>query len=259
MPEPENRHATWQQAWEEAVCQGNPILRDFARGSATRLAVSSWRESQGRVHAVVTHPTLRTVRVDLSLPQWSLTEWQQHLFRLAIHHPRASASLWDRPDVAVHAALAGMGRPVLPQGLQDIRTRVSAATGQTPCPCVMAAVIETGWMIELDPWRLFALRGLSREAAEKCMQQIRTPTTSISGSASDFMSPPAPEVSGYDRGTFWGHARAIRTFKLDLDPAETVVSPAVLLGPPPVDSEKEREMLTQLVASLYAADLPETK
>ena len=264
---PATAPATWQAAWEAAVFRGNRALQRIARAGAEEMAVSELQEREGWIQAKVTTATHSEVRVMLALPRSAPAEWERHLAQLRARPPGWEADWAPRPRPAIHDALARLGRPLLPFGLQEFKTRVSVATERVPCPYALAVVMATGAMVEQDPWILLRMRGLSRRAARNLASQASQRGTGTDALRSDVpvdgrdaanayvredtVGRPAP---GPAKDGFWGNPRAVRAFDAQWEPKGGDPCILAALDAPPVEDEAEGAALRQLLADLWTAE-----
>ncbi len=264
---PATAPATWQAAWEAAVFRGNRALQRIARAGAEEMAVSELQEREGWIQAKVTTATHSEVRVMLALPRSAPAEWERHLAQLRARLPGWEADWAPRPRPAIHDALARLGRPLLPFGLQEFKTRVSVATERVPCPYALAVVMATGAMVEQDPWILLRMRGLSRRAARNLASQASQRGTGTDALRSDVpvdgrdaanayvredtVGRPAP---GPAKDGFWGNPRAVRAFDAQWEPKGGDPCILAALDAPPVEDEAEGAALRQLLADLWTAE-----
>ena len=63
-------------------------------------------------------------------------------------------------DLVEHAEETGA--ELLPTG-QDVETSCTCDAWLDPCPHALAVLLQAGWLVEADPFVLFALRGLPRD------------------------------------------------------------------------------------------------
>lgn len=259
--------ATWQAAWEAAVFRGNRALQRIARACAEEMAASDLQEREGWIQAKVTTTTHSEVRVMLALPRSAPAEWERRLTQLRARHPGWQADWAPRPRPAIHDALARVGRPLLPFGLQEFKTRVSVATERVPCPYVLAVVMATGAMVEQDPWILLRMRGLSPRAAHELAAQAAQRGTGRAALRSDvpvsggdaenaYVREDAVglSASGPGQDGFWGNPRAVRAFDTQLEPKGGDPCILAALDAPPVADEAEGAALRQLLADLWTAE-----
>lgn len=259
--------ATWQAAWEAAVFRGNRALQRIARACAEEMEVSELQEREGWIQAKVTTTTHSEVRVMLALPRSAPAEWERHLTQLRARHPGWKADWAPRPRPAIHDALARVGRPLLPFGLQEFKTRVSVATERVPCPYALAVVMATGAMVEQDPWILLRMRGLSPRAARELAAQAAQRGTGRAALRSDVPVSGGDAENAYVREDtvglsasgpaqdgFWGNLRAVRAFDTQLEPKGGDPCILAALDAPPVEDEAEGAALRQLLADLWTAE-----
>ena len=263
-------YAAWHSVWEDALFEGNAILKDFAAARAKEMEITSIEEAAGRIQAVIKLPQSGNVSVQVSLAQRPLPDWESNLTKIQQQAPEIGYSLQGYPDIRLHAFLSRLGWPLLPQGLREVQLCTSPHSYLEPCPFSMGVLIEVGWMIESDPWVLLSLRGLSRGKALQLLQVLeegarqpvdqgtQMPLTSIGNWGEDKIENPAGLISTEKSNeSFWGNARAIRAFGSQILLCPASPPPISTLGAPPLEDADESNSLVDLLARIYGSRFQE--
>ncbi len=234
----------WCQIWEAALFHGNHQLYTLAHSSAASHEVLSIHEERGVVKAEIKSPALGRTTVIIALPPRSLERCLPRINQLARQQGAQFATWLRRPSREQFDALEQAGLILWPQGVQEVQVTVTPVTGQEPCPCALAALLETGRLLEMDPWLLLRLRGLTPDILRRRMGTSAPCPQSKPGTT-------RAEASSIDADPFWGNPRALRTYIPTHDPETAPGMPAMMLGAPPVDGTEGQQSLSRLVQALY--------
>ncbi len=254
----------WHSSWEDALFEGNSVLRDYAHARALEHEIISMQEVDGRIQAHIKVPQGAAVQVQVSLPRRSLQDWEEHLTQLRHSSPEICRSLSGRPDLVLHSFLSLLGWPLLPLGMQEVQVQVSPSSRKKPCPFSLGVLVESGWMIESDPWILLSMRGLSLENARYMLRNLENGASQFS----PIGRPAKLEISGQNSvgsavskkflsdletpsESFWGNARAIRAFQPQLFLGSSSTPPKFTLGAPPLEDAQEMQLLANMLSFLF--------
>ncbi len=249
--------AGWRQTWETALFGDNHHLHAFARNSVSSHKVLAIREEQGKVMVALQPPSRRQVQVTLTLPHLSLDLCLAQMAQLALQQGQDIWAWLDQPLGTFFDTLDRMGLALWPRGMQGVNVVTAPATGLTPCPCTLTALLETGWLLELDPLLLLRMRGLSPQALQhrwRQQAQEKAHSDPHGQSANPLASAHDMAVAGEEQlrsDHFWGNARALRSYTLLHHPETAPAMPPVTMGAPQVESEEGQRFLARLLRDLY--------
>lgn len=248
--------AGWRHAWETSLFGDNHWLHAFARNSTASHKVMAIHEDQGQVVVEVQQPARRQVKVTITLPHLSPDLCLEKMDQLALRQGQEVWDWLDHPRWEFFHALDQMGLKLWPAGTHEVHVTVAPGTGLRPCPCTLTALMETGWLLELDPLLLLRMRGLAPEALRhRRGQQQRKGADPGPHSGQDAPVAQDSAASSWERlrfDHFWGNARALRTYSPSHNPETSLFMPASTMGAPQVESEEGQRFLSRLLQDLYA-------
>ncbi len=254
----------WHSSWEDALFEGDSILRDYAHASALEHEITSIEEVDGRIQAQIKVSQGAPVTVQVSLPRRSLLDWEEQLAQLRHSSPEICRSLSGRPELVLHSFLSRLGWPLLPLGMQEIRVQVTPSSRKEPCPFSLGVLVESGWMIESDPWVLLSMRGLSPENARHMLRNLENGTSQYSPiGREDYQEIFRQKLESGTVGetlnsglempseSFWGNARALKDFQSHLFLESSSIPPKFTLGAPPLENAQEVQTLANMLSLLF--------
>ncbi len=251
----DSANPVWHQVWENALFHDNPWLHEFARNSAASHKVRTIHENQGTVVAEVQPSFGRLVSITLSLPRLSLEYCLERLGQLVLLEEPGLVDRLVQSSWSFLNTLEQIGIAPWPQGIQEVIVRVTPETGQMPCPCTLSALIEIGWLLELDPGLLLRMRGLVPDAmrqqlAETLQEKRKSAQSNVQEYVREQDDIEAEDAIRTDH--FWGNPRALRTYTPSHNPEASPFMPATTMGTPQVESEEGQRLLARLLQELYA-------
>lgn len=172
----------WGKAWVRAVEEAAYGDRDLVRGRTLARSglVGGITVEPGRFLAAVEEGD-DAFTVSGSVPMLGPDDLDAFAETVAAEAGRIGALMaGDLPHGLVeHAEEAGI--ELLPYG-GELATRCSCEPWVDPCPHALAVLYQLTWLMEADPFVLFALRGLERD---DLLARLHTVATETRGPTSD--------------------------------------------------------------------------
>lgn len=111
--------------------------------------------------------------IEIRLEKIPARQWQTIIERLTENAGWLSRLLLDEVPEDIDQAFANTGHSLLPRSARDLHTQCSCPDWANPCKHVAGAYYHVASLMDRDPFLLFQLRGLSREALHK--QLVKSP------------------------------------------------------------------------------------
>jgi uncharacterized Zn finger protein len=184
--------------------------------------VAKVRGSVNPYFGVYEEPLYRTT---IKITQISAAEWSKVIERIAARADLVTKLLQQEMPDRIEDAFAEAGVQLLPQGRGDFKTDCSCPDWENPCKHIAGVYYILARDLDRDPFVLFELRGLSREALHA--ELVKSPLGEILAaslqtedapltSAESFHTRPT-KVSKQDASvshrTFWAGARRLQPTK----------------------------------------------
>ncbi len=228
----------WGEQWIRALkrlgygyANRLPRGRSYARaGRVTNLTIGS-----GEATAAVVGTRRRPYSVRIKLKTFSKQSWQEVVEVLAGRARYSVALLRGEIPPEIGEVLGGHGLELFPVSGRDIETSCSCPDWANPCKHVAAVHYVVAAALDSDPYLIFVLRGLDRQALLGALAEARgscAPSPAPRGIA----SPPEPmweEPVEMDEELFLGKGQPLPQLAFELEPATVDLAGLARLGPPP--------------------------
>jgi len=250
----------WGRQWMEALeglgqsySNRLPRGRSYARGGrVVGLSIGA-----GEATAGVVGTRRRPYEVRLALRAFSATQWEQVIAVLAQRARITVALLRGELPPEVGKALASAGSPLFPTGADDLRTTCSCPDWANPCKHVAAVHYVLAAALDTDPFLIFVLRGLGRDAllaavAEAGGMAVRPePRRAVSPAEVEALWESPDPVDGEE---FFGRGLARPQLSFRVEPAVVDLGGLARLGPPPAAiADLPKRLQTGIRAAARAA------
>ncbi len=174
--------------------------RSYARGGQ----VLSIEIEKGRVTASVQGSRSQPYAITIEVKTLSESDWSKVLDALGRQALYAAKLLAGEMPQDIEALFKEVKLSLFPTKLGDLKTGCSCPDSSNPCKHIAAVYYLVGEEFDRDPFLIFALRGLSRDAllsrlgktARQGERKQETPET----------PPRAPEPLSTQAETFWGES-----------------------------------------------------
>lgn len=186
----------WGRRWTETL-DGFDAEGRLARGRAyaRKGQVLSIDVEPGRVQARVQGSRPKPYAVTVRLGVYDAVDWARAAGVLRERPFFAARLLADALPPELEPALAAAGLALFPQRGTDLETDCSCPDGVSPCKHVAAVFCLLAEEFDRDPFLLFRLRGLSRDAL---LERVVGVPADVSGPAPAPEAPPVPlAVDGF--------------------------------------------------------------
>jgi uncharacterized Zn finger protein len=229
----------WGQRWIEA-------LENVLRGGSGRLARGRTYARAGRVHdlvvrdgkvtAEVTGSAPRPYAITIQLAQLGDAAWKKAIAGMVAKAQFSAELLAGQMPKEIDEVFRAAGVSLFPKQPADLVTRCSCPDWGDPCKHVAATHYVLGDALDRDPFLLFELRGMTKQAVLDALRDARGG---------------AVEATPAGRKTRGAIRKATEARATDLDEV-----PTVTLGKlRPADYDRPREALPTLA---FAFDAPVT-
>jgi uncharacterized Zn finger protein len=217
----------WAKRWI-AVLEGFDIGTRLQRGRsyARKGQVLSIDIATGRVCAKVQGSDPKPYNVTIKVKPLPESDWKKLAAALAGQAIFAAGLLAGEMPREIEQAFAAIGLSLFPEKLRDLETICSCPDWSNPCKHIAAVYYLLGEEFDRDPFLIFRLRGMSREAFLESLSHLGqtkrapSPTTTKQG----MPAPPETEVARpVRRGK---RVDAGRSSVTDAPPAEPLVPDA---------------------------------
>jgi uncharacterized Zn finger protein len=213
----------WARRWIgvlEALDLGGRLAR--GRSYARRGQVLSIAVEKGRVEARVQGSRPEPYAVSLEVGTLAAADWRRAAAALRREARFAASLLAGQMPADVEDAFRAAGLSLFPQRRQDLRTSCSCPDSSNPCKHIAAVYYLLGEEFDRDPFLVFRLRGLEREALVALLDA--SPSTRAGAVTAEAT---APEPLPVDPSAFWQGGPLPEDFFGHVDPPAVT---AALLG-----------------------------
>lgn len=228
----------WGEQWIQALkrlgyayANRLPRGRSYARaGRVTDLAIGS-----GEATASVVGTRSKPYSVRIKLKTFSKQSWKRVIEVLAGRARFSVALLRGEIPPEIGETLGGQGLELFPVSGRDIETSCSCPDWANPCKHVAAVHYVVAAALDSDPYLIFVLRGLDRQALLGALAEARG-SCAPSPAPREIASPPEPlweEPAEMDEELFLGKGRPLPQLAFDVAPAAVDLAGLARLGPPP--------------------------
>jgi uncharacterized Zn finger protein len=188
--------------------------RSYARGGQ----VLSVAIEKGKVKAKVQGSRPRPYDVTIGVTTLSESDWAKVLDALGRQALFTAKLLAGEMPLDIEEVFRGVGLSLFPVRLGDLKTDCSCPDWSNPCKHIAAVYYLLGEEFDRDPFLIFALRGLSRDALLSRLG-TRAPAGGRAKAAPETPRRPHEPLSARTE-TFWGESGG----RID-DPSDTVEVP----------------------------------
>lgn len=229
--------------WSSRLAAGRADARE---GRVSSLAVSA---GEARAEVQGAAPAPYEVRIGLKpLPEAVLAK---AIRAMAAKASFAAGLLAGRIPEDVEEAFAGTGRTLLPTSPDELSHR-STCDDETPfCRHVAAAHFALAERLDRDPFLVFRLRGVSREALLERLQAARAELASPppGGGAVSREAPRAP-LPDVKPESFYKPLRPLASLRAAYVPPEPAEALLARLGPPPFENPEAARLLEDFLLAI---------
>lgn len=193
--------ATWWAKRWIAVLESFQIGARLSRGRSYARSgqVLSIDISQGAVKAKVQGSSSRPYSITIKMKTIPDADWKKLATALSAQAIFAAKLLAGEMPQEIEQAFTDAGLSLFPEKLGDLETDCSCPDWSNPCKHIAAAYYLLGEEFDRDPFLLFKLRGMEREAFIKLLGAA-TPTTKQAEAA---MPELPPEPLPAEAAVFW--------------------------------------------------------
>jgi uncharacterized Zn finger protein len=193
----------WAKRWIEVLESFNIGARlSRGRSYARSGQVLSIAIEKGQVKAKVQGSRPSPYDILIEVKTLSEAEWEKVLDALCGQAIFAAKLLGGEMPHDIEPVFTEVGLTLFPSKLRDLRTACSCPDASNPCKHIAAAYYLLGEEFDRDPFLIFTLRGLSREAL---MERLGTASPKRQNtSASPAVSKRPSEPLSAMTGAFWG-------------------------------------------------------
>jgi uncharacterized Zn finger protein len=195
----------WAKRWIQVLESFNIGAR-LARGRSYARSgqVLSMAVESGRIAAKVQGSRPKPYDIAIEVKTLSDSEWSIVLDALGRQALFAAKLLAGEMPQDIEPVFAAVGLSLFPAKLEDLKTGCSCPDWSNPCKHIAAAYFLLGEEFDRDPFLIFALRGLSRDAL---MARLGAKSPKQQGEAKSTASPAQPaEPLSADPETFWNYS-----------------------------------------------------
>lgn len=188
----------WAKRWIEVLNNcGLGARLSRGRSYARNGQVVSIEVGEGEVKAKVQGSRPKPYAVSIQVDTFSPDEWERAVHALAGQAVFAASLLAGEMPQNIETAFADAGLSLFPSSMNDLKTDCSCPDWSNPCKHTAAVYCLLGEEFDRDPFLIFTLRGMRREALQALL------LGSDAGSSQDESAAPAPEPLSADPGVFW--------------------------------------------------------
>jgi uncharacterized Zn finger protein len=213
----------WAKRWI-GVLEGFDIGSRLARGRsyARKGQVLSIAVENGKVKASVQGSRPRPYEVEIEVETLSGDDWAKVLDALGRQALFAAKLLAGEMPQDIEEVFKEVGLSLFPARSADLKTDCSCPDWSNPCKHIAAVYYLLGEEFDRDPFLIFALRGLDRDAL---MARLGA-TSAAAGASPDAPAARPAEPLSERAEAFWGEPAA--RFDADLGSVEIPREPAAL-------------------------------
>ena len=192
----------WAKRWIatlESFDMGSRLTRgrSYARaGQVLSISIES-----GLVRAKVQGSQSKPYGVDIHIQPLSEIEWMSVADALSEQAIFAAKLMAGEMPETIEEVFQGVGLSLLPKSLSAIETDCTCPDWSNPCKHIAAVYYLLGEEFDRDPFLIFRLRGITREAFLALLSERGGETLS---EASETSAPMPPEPLRADSSDFWG-------------------------------------------------------
>jgi uncharacterized Zn finger protein len=249
----------WARRWIgvlEALELGGRLAR--GRSYARRGQVLSIAIEKGRVDARVQGSRREPYDVAVEVATLSGPEWRRVAAALSREARFAASLLAGQMAADVEDAFRAAGLSLFPERRQDLGTACSCPDASNPCKHIAAVYYLLGEEFDRDPFLVFRLRGLERDAlvgllgaAPSTQRTAPAPASPASAEPSAAPARPAPEPLPDGAEAFWQGGALPEDFLGRVEPPPVTGALLGRLGPFPF--WRGREPLFHVLTPAYQA------
>ncbi len=205
----------WAKRWIATLESFNLGARlSRGRSYARSGQVLSVDIAPGLVNAKVQGSRARPYKVTLQLAPLSSAAWERVITELAGRAIFLAKLLAGEMPADIEEVFKAAGTPLFPTTSRDLTTDCSCPDWSNPCKHIAAVYYLLGEEFDRDPFLIFALRGLPREAL---LDRLRTVAGTMESTAPT--RDITPEPLSADQATFWTGAPMPENFTSDIHPS----------------------------------------
>jgi uncharacterized Zn finger protein len=215
----------WAKRWIQ-VLESFQIGARLARGRSYARSgqVLSIAIDKGRVTAKVQGSRPKPYDIVIEVKTLSEADWSKVVDALGHQALFAAKLLSGEMPQDIEPVFAEVGLSLFPAKLQDLKTACSCPDWSNPCKHIAAAYYLLGEEFDRDPFLIFALRGMSREAllerlGAKSGGQVKSEIAPTAAAAA-VVRPGEPLSAKHE--TFWNGVTSVRS---EEEPAPIVEIP----------------------------------
>ncbi len=161
----------WGKRWIETLERFNIGARlSRGRAYARKGQVTELEITPGRVRAKVQGTQARPYRITLKMQPFSPEQWRTIIEQLVQQPIYAAQLLGNEMPQDIEKVFAKTGLPLFPRHRHDLETECSCPDWSNPCKHIAAVYYLMAEAFDRDPFVLFALRGMERDAF---LQELR--------------------------------------------------------------------------------------
>lgn len=201
--------------------------RAYARGGqVTALAIG-----EGIVEAKVQGSRARPYDVTIRMNTLSRTDWRRLAVTLGGQALRVARLLAGKMPADIEEAFKAAGLTLFPARKSDLATECSCPDWSNPCKHIAAVYYLLGEEFDRDPFLIFKLRGMSREALIDLLGAQEEGQRRVGRNRQPHgREAPAAQPLSAEPGTFWGHGRDASAMTLDMQPPAVAAAIVRRLG-----------------------------
>ncbi|KRE94254.1 hypothetical protein ASG76_12825 [Nocardioides sp. Soil774] len=175
----------WSKAVLRSVEEAAYSATDLRRGRALARAgsVGSITVSEGRAVAAVSEGQ-DAFTVEVTVPVLDDTDAAAFTELVAAEAGRIAALMAGQLPLALVESMEEAGVELLPYG-GELGSACTCDAWLDPCPHALAVLTQLGWLIQVDPFVLTHLRGLSRDRVLRDLHRIGRPSGSAAPLAAE--------------------------------------------------------------------------
>jgi uncharacterized Zn finger protein len=191
----------WAKRWIEVLESFNIGARlGRGRSYARKGQVLSINVAEGQVRSQVQGSMPKPYDIEIDVKKLSAKEWDAVTAALAGQPLFAAKLLSGEMPQDIESVFRTAGTSLFPTALKDLETDCSCPDWSNPCKHIAAVYYLLGEEFDRDPFLLFKLRGLDRDALMKRLGTVRP--AAVETPAENVPAAP-PEPLPEDPAKFW--------------------------------------------------------